>query len=79
MCADRLLLPSSAAKASHSPLVSKIDNRLEQYTSAAQVGFYSTVHDDDDEASRQYDTSLIKLSSLCPAKYLSYGLQGTAL
>lgn len=25
-------------KSSHSPVVSKIDNRLEQYTSAAQVG-----------------------------------------
>lgn len=28
---------------SHSPVVSKIDNRLEQYTSAAQVSIYSTV------------------------------------
>ncbi|KAG8005679.1 Troponin T, partial [Nibea albiflora] len=33
----------SAAKMSHSPVVSKIDNRLEQYTSAAQVSIYSTV------------------------------------
>uniref|UniRef100_A0A8C3ATC6 Non-muscle caldesmon n=1 Tax=Cyclopterus lumpus TaxID=8103 RepID=A0A8C3ATC6_CYCLU len=30
------LFPASAVKASHSPVVSKIDNRLEQYTSAAQ-------------------------------------------
>lgn len=28
---------SSTVKTSHSPVVSKIDNRLEQYTSAAQV------------------------------------------
>uniref|UniRef100_I3KJ24 Caldesmon 1b n=1 Tax=Oreochromis niloticus TaxID=8128 RepID=I3KJ24_ORENI len=31
-----LLLPSSTMKTSHCPVVSKIDNRLEQYTSAAQ-------------------------------------------
>lgn len=36
-------LPSSTVKASHSPVVSKIDNRLEQYTSAAQVGMSSTL------------------------------------
>eukprot|EP00064_Thunnus_orientalis_P011484 superscaffoldBa00001660_g11515 len=37
VCANYLLLPSSTVKASHSPMVSKIDNRLEQYTSAAQI------------------------------------------
>uniref|UniRef100_A0A8C7ZWJ5 Caldesmon 1 n=1 Tax=Oryzias sinensis TaxID=183150 RepID=A0A8C7ZWJ5_9TELE len=31
-----LILSNSAVKAAHSPVVSKIDNRLEQYTSAAQ-------------------------------------------
>lgn len=39
--ANSLLLPSSSLKASPSPMVSKIDNRLEQYTSAAQVGIHS--------------------------------------
>ena len=32
-----LLVFSSSVKLPHSPVVSKIDNRLEQYTSAAQV------------------------------------------
>lgn len=42
MC-NYLLSPSSSVKAAHSPVVSKIDNRLEQYTSAAQVSMPSTV------------------------------------
>lgn len=42
LSANGLLLPSSTVKAAHSTVVSKIDNRLEQYTSAAQVSIGST-------------------------------------
>lgn len=34
----------SSVKASHSPVVSKIDNRLEQYTTAVQVSALRVFH-----------------------------------